>query len=349
MARPRIFVSSTYYDLKHIRSSLELFIESVGYDPVLSEKGDIAYTPDQALDESCYREAASCDIFVMVIGGRYGSEASSDRKRADRKFFERYDSITRKEFESAYDSDVPTFILVESGVYSEYQTYLKNKGNKTVRYAHVDSANIFLLIDDLISKPRNNPISTFEKSTQIEAWLREQWAGLFRELLKSRSQQKQLLALTGQVSELKTVNDTLKTYLEEVLRETSPKKSNQLIEKEERRLEEHRMYEFMKENRWYSFMIDELGTSDNLALGIIAQPKTPEELLSIIEDSPSRRQAGISIVLDAIRENEEAQRDFNEARRILGLEHIDFSSLKKPSARPRRRLPVKETAPQADE
>ena len=28
MAKPRVFVSSTYYDLKHLRSALESFIES---------------------------------------------------------------------------------------------------------------------------------------------------------------------------------------------------------------------------------------------------------------------------------------------------------------------------------
>ena len=46
MAKPRVFVSSTYYDLKHLRSSLENFVESLGFEPVLSEKGDIAYAPD---------------------------------------------------------------------------------------------------------------------------------------------------------------------------------------------------------------------------------------------------------------------------------------------------------------
>ncbi|HAV1364053.1 DUF4062 domain-containing protein [Vibrio parahaemolyticus] len=35
MAKPRIFVSSTYYDLKHIRNSLEAFIDSFGYESVL--------------------------------------------------------------------------------------------------------------------------------------------------------------------------------------------------------------------------------------------------------------------------------------------------------------------------
>ena len=68
MAKPRVFVSSTFYDLKHIRSSLDIFIESLGFEPILSEKGDIAYSPDHPLDESCYREVQTADIFVLIIG-----------------------------------------------------------------------------------------------------------------------------------------------------------------------------------------------------------------------------------------------------------------------------------------
>ncbi len=81
MARPRVFVSSTYYDLKHIRSSRENFIESLGFKAILSEKGDIAYTPDIPLDESCYSEVENSDIFVIIIGGRYGSEKSGSKKK----------------------------------------------------------------------------------------------------------------------------------------------------------------------------------------------------------------------------------------------------------------------------
>lgn len=43
MARPRIFISSTYYDLKYIRGGLEAFVRQMGYDPILFEKGDIPF------------------------------------------------------------------------------------------------------------------------------------------------------------------------------------------------------------------------------------------------------------------------------------------------------------------
>src|ERR1700683_3343778 len=119
MARPKVFVSSTYYDLRYIRASLEIFIESLGFDAILSEKGDIAYTSDRPLDESCYREVENADIFTLILGGRYGSEVSSGSKKP-KDFFDRYESITKKEYSSAIDKDIPVYILIEKAVYAEY-------------------------------------------------------------------------------------------------------------------------------------------------------------------------------------------------------------------------------------
>ena len=56
MAKPRVFISSTFYDLRHIRNDLDEFVSGLGFESVLSEKGDIAYEHDRPLDESCYRE-----------------------------------------------------------------------------------------------------------------------------------------------------------------------------------------------------------------------------------------------------------------------------------------------------
>ena len=69
MARPRVFVSSTHYDLKHLRSSIENFIEPLGYAPVLSEKDSIAYLADAPLVRHAQvveDEANAAAILVVV-------------------------------------------------------------------------------------------------------------------------------------------------------------------------------------------------------------------------------------------------------------------------------------------
>jgi hypothetical protein len=73
MASPRIFLSSTFYDLRQVRSDLEGFIRGLGYEAVAHERGDVPYGNDSALEDYCYKEVANCDILVSVIGGRYGS------------------------------------------------------------------------------------------------------------------------------------------------------------------------------------------------------------------------------------------------------------------------------------
>ncbi len=248
MAKPRVFISSTYYDLKHIRASLDIFVEALGFEPVLSEKGDIAYTPDVALDESCYREVMTADVYVLIIGGRYGSEASDSATRTSKLFFDRYESITKKEYQSAVERDVPTYILIESSVYAEYHTFLRNRDSTIVKYAHVDSVNIFKFIEEILARPRNNPVHTFERFADIEQWLREQWAGLFRELLRRRTDQKQLAALSNQVEDLKEVSNTLKRYLEAVLTGSSPADSSKLIADEEERLKQVEQQEQLRDN-----------------------------------------------------------------------------------------------------
>jgi hypothetical protein len=231
-------VSSTYYDLKHIRSSLENFIEQLGFEPILSEKGDIAYAPDIPLDESCYREIRNSDVFVLIVGGRYGSEKSEHKSKVSKEFYDRYDSITKQEYNSAVERDIPVYIMIEKAVYADFETYLRNKSNKSVDYAHVDSINVFYLIEEIVSKRKNNPIYYFDRYIDIEIWLKEQWAGLFKELLSRMNSQQQLLSLSSQVRELSEMNKTLKAYLEEVVAKIAPEESLRIIKKETNRLDE---------------------------------------------------------------------------------------------------------------
>lgn len=261
MAKPQIFVSSTFYDLKHIRASLESFIERLGYDPILSEKGKIAYDPDVSLDESCYRGASDSDMFVLIVGGRYGAASSGEDVGSRPDFYDRYESITKLEYNTACNADVPTYILVEKAVYSEYETYKKNRSNDSIEYAHVDSVNVFHLIDQILNRRRNNPLHLFEQQSDIEHWLREQWAGLFRELIKRRSEQRQLYSLSEKVEELSEINGSLQRYLEAIVTNVipSPGEADEIIQAEQAKVSDlRRRREFEKEE----IVLDLLSLSD---------------------------------------------------------------------------------------
>lgn len=318
MAKPRVFVSSTYYDLKHVRSSLDIFIESLGYDSVLSEKGDIAYSPDMPLDESCYKEVSNADIFVLIIGGRYGSEASDGGKKRNKDFYDRYESVTKKEFGEAIGRDIPTYVLVEQSVYSEYHTYLRNKDNKNVSYAHVDSANIFRFIEEILSRPRNNPTQTFEKFSDIEAWLREQWAGLFRELLKRMSEQKRFAELSQQVDGLKEINNTLKTYLESVMRVVSPEESPKLIANEAKRLIEREKNEKIRENELFVYLTSRYRVDFKELTDAARSAKSPVGFAKSVADISPDPLAEESLV-DLFENEPAATTDLNLVRKVLEL------------------------------
>lgn len=321
-------MSSTYYDLKHIRASLDVFIDSMGFDSILSEKGDIAYSPDIPLDESCYKEVRTVDVLVLIIGGRYGAAASSN-KIDDKTFHTRYVSITRKEFDEAISRDIPVYILIDAAVYSEYQTFQRNRDNSSVVYAHVDSVNIFNLIEDIATRPKNNPIKTFEKFADIEIWLREQWSGLFRELLQRMSAQKQLSDLKSQVNDLRNITDTLKSYMESVIRKIDPDQSDSLIESESVRLTNASIRNKISRNDLIKFIAEDSsgprGVDITSLIDAIKKSKTVRDFISHVKlllESSGVSDKDVKGITDVIESTPAALSDLNEVREILKLKKL---------------------------
>lgn len=245
MAKPRVFVSSTYYDLKHIRNSLEAFIDGLGYESVLYEEGDIPFHHDSALDVSCYEEIKNCHILVLIIGGRYGSPATEQEDNPKDKL-DFYNSVTKNEYETARKNDIPIYVFIDKNVHSEYHTFKKNRANKDIEYAHVDDVNIFKLIDDIYAQKRNNLIKDFEKFDDISCWLRDQWAGLFADFLSKKNQDKDLADLSTQISGLKDLNSVLKGYTESIMEKLQPENFEQIINSSNKALKEKTISQFAK-------------------------------------------------------------------------------------------------------
>lgn len=324
MAKPRVFISSTFYDMKHIRASIENFVNSLGFDSILSEKGNIAYNPDTPLDESCYNEVNNSDIFVILIGGRYGSPSSDQAKNLSKSFYTRYESITKKEYIAALEKEIPTYILIDKSVNAEFETFRRNRKNLDIEYAHVDSVNIFHLIDEILQQPRNNPVFHFENHSEIESWLREQWAGLFRDLIHSRKESKQISSLTEQITALSNINSTLKRYLEEIISKVSVENAEQVISQESKRIEEiTKMQEFEKHSL-VKPLIQIYGFNPKEAFEIFAEAKSVKDLLKRIVNN-----AGGDLDFDVVFESWKSEKDdklkkINDIRDLMKIKHLKF-------------------------
>src|SRR6266851_744678 len=203
MARPRLFISSTFYDLRQVRADLEHFIREIGFDPVLHERGSIPYGSEKKLEEYAYQEVGQSDLLVAIVGGRFGSPSIQTPY-----------SISQAELKKALDLGKPVHIFVERSVHSEYSTYTHNKGRSDTEYHYVDNTRVFEFIEELYALPNNNPISTFETSADITTYLRDQWAGLFQRFLQEQRLRQEFSILEGMQSTMTTLNQ-LVTFLTE--------------------------------------------------------------------------------------------------------------------------------------
>lgn len=172
MAAPRVFISSTYYDLKHVRNDIDDFIRSLGYTPVMHDRGGIAYTQTDTLENSCYAELIGCDIVICIIGNHFGSQASGSDY-----------SITMEELRAAIKNKKKIYIFIAKDVYIENRTYLQNKDSGGFKPAYADNIKIHQFIEELKQTVKNNPIESFETTADIIQSLKNQFAGLFQNLL----------------------------------------------------------------------------------------------------------------------------------------------------------------------
>jgi hypothetical protein len=185
MAIPKVFVSSTWYDLKFIRENLQYFISTLGYEPVLFEQGSIYFDPAKEVRHAATGEVENCQLFVLVIGGRYGSD-----------YIDKNISVTNAEYRAAVEKRIPVFALIEDSVLNEYSVYNRNlsaKGEdfaKGIVYPSVDDPRVFAFISEVISNRTNNAIFGFKDFADMEKYLKAQWAGMMFSFLSAASESK---------------------------------------------------------------------------------------------------------------------------------------------------------------
>lgn len=212
MAAPRIFVSSTCYDLQEIRGNLRDFILSFGYEPIMSDFGDIFYDTDKHVQDSCIEAIKQSDLYVLIVGDNYGSTIHSNEKKQN----EIPESVTLNEFKRALDLDKSKMIFVNKYVdydYKNYKRYLqeqytdffrdndvlpeeielkkekiRTRTESTYPYPKKSYKYIFYFLDKIYELKTGNAVHPFESSHDIKETLKKQWAGFVQESLKRREE-----------------------------------------------------------------------------------------------------------------------------------------------------------------
>ena len=208
MPTPRVFISSTCYDLKYIRENLKFFVRNIGYEPVMSDEGSVFFDPLLHVQDACLAEVPACQIFVLIIGGRYGG-----RYRATEK------SITNMEYLEAARAKIPIFALVEQDVYDQFRVYNSNLGNQEIdatkiSYPAVDSTKIFDFVRDVQSQAVNNALFPFSDFEGIQVYLKQQWAAMIYRFLTSESEARRVADI---LSELTKANEKIEFLTRQVV------------------------------------------------------------------------------------------------------------------------------------
>ncbi|MDO8843415.1 DUF4062 domain-containing protein [Methylicorpusculum sp.] len=226
MPSPKVFVSSTCYDLGMAREQLRSFLLRIGYDPVLSEYSDILYDPRAHTHTSCIQEVPNADIVVVLIGSRFGGKAipealsNVDLENLVNSSFDvtvlndpEKLSITQLEVLKAIDSAVPVFAFVDEKVMHDHYVYQKNKDLvDKIKFPSIDKPEtakyIFEFISFLSHRNKGNSVIPFGKIEDIENHLKKQWGSLFQRLLREQREQqvetRKLFTITEQIEDLKT-------------------------------------------------------------------------------------------------------------------------------------------------
>lgn len=170
---PNIFVSSTIYDLQYLRDAIRETIIELGYNPVMSDYGDIGYLPSKSAQESCYATIRDCQLAVLIIGKRYGEKTENGL------------SVTHNEFLTIQKRNVPILTIVDQEVISFKRVYEANRATENAtKFPGMDSApDTFNFIRSVMDSSLNNGIITFTTASDARRNLKSQLAHLFYDLL----------------------------------------------------------------------------------------------------------------------------------------------------------------------
>ena len=189
MAKPRVFISSTYSDLAETRDKVSGFVSNCGYEPVSFEKNDIPFKPDKSLEESCYDEVKECSMFILLLKSSFG-QPTSIKYLYDIKIPKEIKSITQLEYLVARKIGIPIFIFIHQDSISEYNAFKKLDFPTDFEFKYLDGINHANFVKEIFIDSNERYLFNFKSFTDINDTLKKQWAGLFNSYLTNFRVQK---------------------------------------------------------------------------------------------------------------------------------------------------------------
>lgn len=172
MAKLNIFVSSTCYDLSQIRDDIKQCILALGHNPILSELKEFPIDPNLSNSENCINAVKNeADIFVLLIGNKYGSVLESGK------------SITNTEFITAVEKRIPIYTFALKQMTTILPLWEQNPDMDLSSI--VDNKKVFEFLAD-VRKKSGLWNFEFEKAQDVTEILKSQLSNLFCETLKVR-------------------------------------------------------------------------------------------------------------------------------------------------------------------
>jgi len=145
---PKVFISSTYEDLKNFRELL--WNELKGLDIQILGMEDFGARSSNPL-ETCMKEIEKCQVYIGIIAYKYGSEEKNSKK-----------SYTQLEYEKAFElnKEILIYIFSDEGFISpkyidfDYKANLLLEFKKTLKERHTIS--FFTQPEELAQKVYND-------------------------------------------------------------------------------------------------------------------------------------------------------------------------------------------------
>ena len=170
--RPTAFISSTFYDLKHVRASLNSALRNLSFDVLDSTDPEFFASPEVNTIENCKTNVRNCDVLILIIGGRYGGIVT-----------DRGQSVTNLEYLWAHSNNIPVYTFVDRRVWEIYGEWAATGRPVASRKGSAIDYRVFPFLEHVSRSRRANWIWKFDSAEEIVEVLKNQFSSLLREKL----------------------------------------------------------------------------------------------------------------------------------------------------------------------